>query len=68
MSNEPHGPEDDAPAGTRSPTPGEDAAAPGPAPDVVDTVFAPQDGLSGFVPQVIRERRDGEDAPEPPAG
>lgn len=66
MTSDPHVPVDDDPAGTAAPAPG-DAVVSDPVPGAVDTVFAPQDGLSGFSPQVIRERRDGEDAPEPPA-
>lgn len=63
MPSEPHVPQDDDLAGAAAPTPGDDDPALGPAPGAVDTVFAPQDGLSGFTPQVIRERR--EDAPGP---
>lgn len=61
MPSEPHGCQDEDRAGTETPAAADDGRTPAPA--AIDTVFAPQDGLSGFIPQVIREERL--DMPEP---
>jgi len=65
MPSEPPVVPNDDRAGTGAPAAGDDRVTPGPVPAAIDTVFAPQDGLSGFIPQVIREH--GEEAADPPA-
>lgn len=65
MPIEPRVPLDEAASGATMPSPDDPATGRDRGSIAVDTVFAPQDGLSGFVPQVIREvgTEDGDAGP-----